>query len=101
MILTDSTNHKLPPCVATIGCFDGVHRGHRYLIRQVSETAKREGLCSALITFPVHPRQVMHADYQPQLLSCLKQKRRAAVFYKCRLLPDASIHRSTFPTDSL
>lgn len=90
MILTDSTNHKLPPCVATIGCFDGVHRGHRYLIRQVSETAKREGLCSTLITFPVHPRQVMHADYQPQLLSCLKQKEELLSFTSadyCLMLP--------------
>lgn len=74
MILADSTYQKLPPCAATIGCFDGVHRGHRFLIRQVCETAKREGLRSLLVTFPVHPRQVMQADYQPQLLSCLKQK---------------------------
>ena len=62
------------PCAATIGCFDGVHRGHRYLIDQVRSAAKARGLKSAFITFPVHPRVVMQADYQPQLLSCLKQK---------------------------
>lgn len=74
MILTDSTYRELPPCAATIGCFDGVHRGHRFLIRQVCETAAEEGLQSALFTFPVHPRQVMNSDHQPRLLSCLKQK---------------------------
>lgn len=74
MIIIDSTCHELSPCVATIGCFDGVHRGHRFLIRQVCETADKEGLRSALFTFPVHPRQVMKSDHQPQLLSCLKQK---------------------------
>lgn len=62
------------PCAATIGCFDGVHRGHRYLIKQVRAAAQAHGLKSAFITFPVHPRVVMQADYQPQLLSCLQQK---------------------------
>ncbi len=62
------------PCAATIGCFDGVHRGHRYLLQQVREAAKARGLESAFITFPVHPRMVLQSDYQPQLLSCLQQK---------------------------
>ena len=62
------------PCAATIGCFDGVHRGHRYLLEQVREAAQVRGLESAFITFPVHPRMVLQSDYQPQLLSCLPQK---------------------------
>ena len=62
------------PCAATIGCFDGVHRGHRFLINQVRAAAEAKGLKSAFITFPVHPRVVMQTDYQPQLLSCLQQK---------------------------
>lgn len=72
-IITDAIQ-SLPPCAATIGCFDGVHRGHQYLLHQVYEIARQEGLSTALITFPVHPRQVMQSDYQPQLLSCLPQK---------------------------
>lgn len=72
--ITDDIKTALPPCVATIGCFDGVHRGHRYLIRQVAQIGQEKGLHTTLITFPVHPRQVMQSDYQPQLLSCLPQK---------------------------
>lgn len=72
--ITDDIKTALPPCVATIGCFDGVHRGHRYLIRQVTQIGQEKGLHTTLITFPVHPRQVMQSDYQPQLLSCLLQK---------------------------
>lgn len=72
--ITDDIKTALPPCVATIGCFDGVHRGHRYLIRQVTQIGQEKGLHTTLITFPVHPRQVMQSDYQPQFLSCLPQK---------------------------
>lgn len=72
--ITDDIKIALPPCVATIGCFDGVHRGHRYLIRQVTKIGQEKNLHTSLITFPVHPRQVMQSDYQPQLLSCLPQK---------------------------
>ena len=64
----------IKPCAATIGCFDGVHTGHRYLVKQVRDIADEKGLKSALITFPIHPRQVMQADYMPELLSCPAQK---------------------------
>lgn len=73
-VITDDIIFDFPPCAATIGCFDGVHRGHQFLITQVREAAERRNLSSALITFPVHPRQVMQSDYQPQLLSCYQQK---------------------------
>ena len=72
--------HNIPaftpePCVATIGFFDGVHTGHRFLIKQVRELAAARGLRSALITFPVHPRKVMKADYRPELLTTPEEKR--------------------------
>ena len=62
------------PCVATIGFFDGVHMGHRYLIQQVKEIAAAKGLRSALVTFPVHPRKVMNAAYHPELLTTPEEK---------------------------
>lgn len=71
--------HNIPavqpePCIATIGFFDGVHQGHRFLIEQVKKVAAERRLCSALITFPVHPRKVMNADYHPELLTTLDEK---------------------------
>lgn len=62
------------PSAATIGFFDGVHLGHRFLIEQVKEAASQAGLCSSIITFPVHPRQIIQSDYQPQLLSSPEEK---------------------------
>ncbi|MDR0994873.1 MAG: riboflavin biosynthesis protein RibF [Tannerella sp.] len=59
---------------ATVGFFDGVHQGHRYLIRQMQEEAARRGLPTAVITFPVHPRKVLQADFQPHLLNSFEEK---------------------------
>lgn len=73
-VITDIHPQGLPPSVATIGFFDGVHLGHRFLIRQVKEAAAQNGWCSSIITFPVHPRQVIQCDYQPQLLSSPEEK---------------------------
>ncbi|MDD2475913.1 MAG: bifunctional riboflavin kinase/FAD synthetase [Dysgonamonadaceae bacterium] len=60
--------------VATLGFFDGVHLGHRHLIKQVVSEAKRIGQESAVITFPIHPRKVLDKDYQPPLLCGLDEK---------------------------
>lgn len=62
------------PCVATIGFFDGVHLGHRYIIDKVVTMARSKGLASMVVTFEQHPRQVLHSDWCPQLLSTLDEK---------------------------
>lgn len=72
--LTLSDGMPAVASAATIGFFDGVHRGHQYLIRQVVQCAASRGQASLLVTFRRHPRQVMHADYQPQLLSTFEEK---------------------------
>lgn len=60
--------------VATIGFFDGVHRGHQYLIQQVQEEALHRGARSLLITFDRHPRSVFAPDSAPQLLTTAEEK---------------------------
>ena len=62
--------------VATIGFFDGVHRGHRYLINKVMEMAHAHAQQSMVITFDRHPREVLQSDYQPQMLTTLNTKLR-------------------------
>ena len=51
--------HSDNPTVVTVGMFDGVHRGHQYLVGRLKETAARMGCASAIITFTNHPRTVM------------------------------------------
>ena len=60
--------------VATIGFFDGVHRGHCCLIHQVIEEAKKRGLKSVLLTFPEHPAKVLRPDVEMKLLTIQEEK---------------------------
>lgn len=64
----------LRPCVGTIGFFDGVHRGHRHLIRQVMDAAAAEGIESTVVTFDRHPREVLRSDFRPRMLSTFGEK---------------------------
>jgi len=60
----------------TIGFFDGVHQGHRFLVEQLKRAARERGLATMVITFARHPRQVLQANWQPQLLSTLAEKQK-------------------------
>lgn len=62
------------PCVATIGVFDGVHTGHRYLIQQVKQVARQHRLASVLVTFTQHPARVLRPDVPMSLLTTSKEK---------------------------
>lgn len=62
------------PSVATIGFFDGVHRGHRFLLDHIIAEAQAAGLASMAVTFDRHPRQVLQSDYVPQTLSTPEEK---------------------------
>ena len=74
IVVRDFDRLKGKELVATIGFFDGVHLGHRFLIDEMKEIAKARNLPSAVITFPEHPRAVLHADYQPKLLNSFEEK---------------------------
>lgn len=73
-LFSETSDIDFRPSVATIGFFDGVHRGHRYLIEQVREVAAARGIASSVITFPIHPRKVMQSDYHPALLTTCDEK---------------------------
>ena len=60
---------------AAIGFFDGVHRGHVYLIGQVKAEAEKRGLIPIVISFEEHPRLALsQSHYWPELLTTNNQK---------------------------
>lgn len=52
----------LEPCFLTLGSFDGLHRGHQELLRQLNTQAKAHGFKAVALTFDPHPRQVLKPD---------------------------------------
>ena len=60
--------------IATIGFFDGVHKGHRYLFEQLRKAADERGLQPLIVTFREHPRAVLQSDYIPHLLTSVPER---------------------------
>lgn len=61
----------------TIGNFDGVHVGHRYIFNQIIEEARRVGSKAVVITFDPHPKMVLHPDRRPFFLITTPQEKMA------------------------
>lgn len=62
------------PTVATIGNFDGVHRGHQKVIREVIARSRNLGAQSVAITFDPHPAHILHPESRRPLITPLAQK---------------------------
>jgi len=60
--------------VVTIGCFDGVHRGHQALVEHVIEQARQRGLRSIAVTFDPHPEEYFSAEVCPPRLMRIRDK---------------------------
>lgn len=69
-------NDRLPQgaVVATIGMFDGVHRGHVTLIHALKQHAQEHGLKSAVITFARHPQHVLHPGGDLRMILTLDER---------------------------
>ena len=61
--------------VATVGTFDGVHRGHRAVLAEIVRRARTRGLASLIVTFDRHPLEVVNPPAAPRLLTLPDEKR--------------------------
>ncbi len=56
-------------CVATIGVFDGVHRGHQRVVARARQVAQETNLPLVVITFDPHPDEVIRPGSHPPFLT--------------------------------
>ncbi len=69
---------QAPPfqaCVATMGFYDGMHLGHKYLIDSLQQLADKKRMPALTLSLWPHPRKVLHSDYCPSLLSTEEEKK--------------------------
>lgn len=75
-VVTGLDGVERAPSVASVGFFDGVHRGHQSIIRRAVRQARDAGLRSAVVTFDRHPMEVVNPGTQPKLLMTLARRAR-------------------------
>lgn len=73
------------PCAISVGNFDGVHAGHRRILRRVVELAHQHGWNPAVVTFDPHPAAVVAPERAPVLLTTPEQR--------CRLMQEEGIRQ--------
>lgn len=61
--------------VAAVGTFDGVHRGHRFLVGQLVREADERGARPMVVTFVRHPLEVIAPDRMPPRLTTREERR--------------------------
>ena len=64
------------PSVVAIGNFDGVHVGHREILRRVVALARDTGRVPAVLTFDPHPARVLAPERAPKLIGTIPQRLR-------------------------
>jgi riboflavin kinase/FMN adenylyltransferase len=74
MQLFSSNNKISEPTCATIGIFDGVHLGHRFLVENLKKTAISSGLKSLVVTFRNHPQNFFSDKNDFKLLTTENEK---------------------------
>jgi riboflavin kinase/FMN adenylyltransferase len=70
----EEANGKFGPAALTIGNFDGVHAGHRLILRRVREVASRNGWTPSVLTFDPHPAKIVAPDRSPRLMTTPEQR---------------------------
>ncbi len=76
MIIKQTLKEIVSPnfSVVTIGTFDGVHLGHKKIIKKLVAIAKTNNFKSTILTFFPHPRMVLQQDNSIKLINTLDEK---------------------------
>ena len=64
------------PTIVSVGNFDGVHRAHQTVLRDIAERAKQQGAKSVVVTFDPHPSRILRPESGLKLLTPTPEKLR-------------------------
>src|SRR5690554_2948099 len=75
-VYKNASEYDKKPSVVTIGTFDGVHIGHKAILKRVTDAAEANRLESVLLTFFPHPRQVVQSVSNLRLINTIEEKKK-------------------------
>jgi riboflavin kinase/FMN adenylyltransferase len=70
----EEARHGFSPSAVTIGNFDGVHAGHRELMRRTVRIAEKWGVKPSALTFTPHPTRIVAPERAPKLLTTPEER---------------------------
>jgi riboflavin kinase / FMN adenylyltransferase len=70
----DAVPADFGPTVLSVGNFDGVHRAHQHVLREVVARARALSAKAMALTFDPHPTRILRPDMAPKLITPLPQK---------------------------
>lgn len=74
----DALRSEHGPVFAVVGVFDGLHRGHLYLLDHLERAAAERGARATVITFDHHPDEVITGTAPPLLMDPQERLERLA-----------------------
>lgn len=75
-IYNNAKDYDRSPSVVTIGTFDGVHIGHKAILKRLIKAAEKNKLESVLLTFFPHPRQIVQSSTDLQWINTIEEKKK-------------------------
>src|SRR5579864_6269508 len=72
----DEVTADFGPTIVSVGNFDGVHRAHQTVLRDIAERAQQRGAKSVAVTFDPHPSRILRPDSGLKLLTPTPEKLR-------------------------
>lgn len=75
-VYKNASEYDKKPSVVTIGTFDGVHIGHKAILKRLTDAAEANRLESVLLTFFPHPRQVVQSVSNLRLINTIEEKKK-------------------------
>lgn len=71
----DKNQQNLPKIALTIGNFDGIHLGHKKILKKLRLQATKRGLKTALLTFEPHPAKIFGQNWQNRIYNLSEKVR--------------------------
>tara|TARA_Y100000590_G_scaffold470161_1_gene662428 strand:- start:3786 stop:4748 length:963 start_codon:yes stop_codon:yes gene_type:complete len=62
------------PTLVTVGMFDGVHLGHKYLLNLLKNESTKRNMSPAVLTFRDHPQSILRPESQVPLITSLDDR---------------------------